>query len=149
MKANITITGNDIVCSSETTASGEIRIPLDDDIIARMKTWAERYDRIVRLSPRFFDPTLLPDLGREIFSWIDVKGWASSWARSAGDMILEIAVNETKSKAAEALLDLPWEALFFEDNFLASDPHRPFVVYRRIGPQGAANRWSPSIATWP
>ncbi|MGE0680185.1 MAG: CHAT domain-containing protein [Candidatus Binatia bacterium] len=54
-----------------------------------------------------------------------------------------IAVDDPASEAAAALLDVPWELLAHESDFLAADPHQTFTISRSIGrrtptPPGAA-----------
>ncbi len=73
MKAYITIIGNDILCSLETTEGKGLRIAISDDMLERLNRWSSRYDATVRTR----DPSLLAPIGSEIFNWLDESGWAS------------------------------------------------------------------------
>jgi len=68
-----------------------------------------------------------------MFAFLDGRGWATRWARGADDRVLEAAVDDIGSDAAQALLDLPWEVLAHEKDFLAADPSQTYVVFRSIG----------------
>ncbi len=130
MQARITILGNDILCWREDGRKGdEVRIALSDATLENLNAWAEQYKRTVRSG----DPGPLLGLGLEIFAWLDESGWASDWAKGPGDRALEVAVGDAKADAAKALLDLPWEALAREGDFLAADPNQTFLVFRSIG----------------
>jgi hypothetical protein len=130
MRASITIVGNDILCRRDSGRRGEdVRIALTSETLARLRKWAGQYDRAVRSG----DPSLLLGLGSEIWTWLDGSSWASGWATGTGDRLLEIAVDDPGSAAARALLDVPWETLAREGDFLAADPNQTFVVYRSIG----------------
>ena len=130
MRACIQIVGTDILCRQDGARRDEdVRIALNSEVLSRLRDWSGQYDRVVRSN----DPSLLLGLGSEMFAWLDESGWASKWAKRAGDRILEIAVDSPESEAAEALLDLPWEALACDGDFLAADPAQVFVVYRSIG----------------
>ncbi len=130
MRARISILGDDILCECvEAESIANLRIPLTDQALADLKAWAQDYRRAVRSrdQPQFLS------LGRAIFNWLDVNGWASAWAKETGPRTLEIAVVDAESEAERALLDLPWETLASERGFLAADAIQPFVVFRGIG----------------
>ena len=130
MNARISIVANDIVCECGVPKqNADVRIPLTDEALATLTQWAQRYRRAVRSG----DPSPLMAIGSEMFKWLDDSGWASRWANSAGERVLEIAVDDAGSDAAGALLDLPWEVLAHGGDFLAADPSQPFVVFRSIG----------------
>ncbi|MFC1537451.1 CHAT domain-containing protein [Gemmatimonadota bacterium] len=130
MRARITILGSDILCNPDLTRRGrKVRIPLTDEVLSKFEEWAGQYDRAVRSN----DPSPLLALGLEMFKWVDEGGWASKWVKGEGDRILEVAVNDPESAAAEALLDIPWEFLAHGGDFLAADPNQTFVVSRIIG----------------
>ena len=130
MRASLTIVGNDILCRRDAGHRGDdVRIALTSATLARLREWAGQYDRAVRSG----DPSLLLGLGAEMWTWLDGSHWASSWATGTGDRTLEIVVDDPGSPSARALLDMPWEALAREGDFLAADPNQTFVVYRSIG----------------
>jgi hypothetical protein len=150
MKACITIVGNDICgilyktldrTPDGTQINNEIRIPLLDDTLTHLKNWARRYDRAVFIK----DQAMLLAMGREIFAWLDESGWASQWVQGIGERILEVAVDEN-SHLSEALLDLPWEILADQKDFLASDPYQPYIVFRRSGPCAGNGPIEPAYA---
>jgi hypothetical protein len=129
MRAEITILGNDICCRQEASRMGEeVRIALTSETLDRLQAWATQYKRAVTNG----DPSFLLGLGTELFTWLDTTGWASVWVRGLGDRILDIAVDNPGSEAAAALLDIPWEVLAYESDFLAADPQQTFIVYRSI-----------------
>ena len=126
MRARISIIGDDISCSLEPLRdSGDIRIELTNETLSMLGDWAGQYARAVQSG----DPSLLLVLGSEMFTWLDGSGWASKWASGTGDRTLEVAVDDTGSKAAGALLDLPWETLAYKGDFLAADPNQAFQHY--------------------
>lgn len=125
MDGRLSILGTDILCECATST---VRIPLTDATLAQLTEWTIAY----RTGVRNGTPTTLVDLGRAIFGWLDETGWATTWVKGTGPRRLEIAVEETGSPAAIALLDLPWELLVEQNDFLAGDPTQPFVVFRSI-----------------
>lgn len=129
MRAEITILGNDICCRQDTTGVGEeMRIALSSDTLTQLQTWAKQYERAVTTN----DQPLLLGLGTELCTWLNSTGWASGWVRGLGDRILEIAVDNPSSDAAAALLDVPWEVLVYDNDFLAADEQQTFIMYRSI-----------------
>ena len=126
MLARISILGSDILC--ECDGSADIRIPLTEQTLTKIKDWKEQYKRSVRSN----NPEPLLSIGIEIFDWLDESGWASQWFRGTGDRVLEIAVEEAESEISNALLDLPWEILAHKGDFLISDPSQLFEVFRSI-----------------
>ncbi len=130
MRARITIIGTDILCESEGDAhASDIRIPLNDDTLARLKGYTQQYKSALDSD----DPPLLAGLGATIFDWLDEGGWASRWVKGSGDRVFEIAVDDPGDHTAGALLDMPWETLARKGDFLAADPIQSFVVFRSIG----------------
>ena len=130
LRARISILGDDILCEClEADSIPNLRIPLTDQALDLLKTWAQDYRRAVRSrdQPQFLS------LGRAIFDWLDVNGWASAWVKGAGPRSLEIAAVDAESEAERALLDLPWETLANAQGCLAADAIQPFVVFRSIG----------------
>ncbi|MCX5953324.1 MAG: hypothetical protein NTZ40_07495 [Cyanobacteria bacterium] len=68
----------------------------------------------------------------EIVSWLDQGGWATSWRQGTGERQLEISVDSPASAAAAALLDLPWEVLAGNGEYLDGDTTQRYVVFRSI-----------------
>ncbi|MCB9139275.1 MAG: CHAT domain-containing protein [Caldilineaceae bacterium] len=126
MDARISLIGNDVLCESNDQST---RRALDAAAREQLTAWTTRY----RAATVQHDPASLVDVGSELFAWLDEDGWASAWARGVGDRVLEIAVDDLLDATAAALLDLPWETLFYANDFLAGDPTQLFVVYRSIG----------------
>ena len=130
MRARISIIGNEILCECDgAERNADIRIPLTSEALTRLNSWAQQYRRAVRSG----DPSLLPDVGTQMFDWLDESSWASKWVKGAGDRELEIAVDEAESEASCALINLPWEVLADKADFLAADPVQSFAVFRSIG----------------
>jgi tetratricopeptide (TPR) repeat protein len=126
----ISIIGSDIFCEEVGGVSGAtVRIPLTGATITQWQQWTAEYRQAVRTN----DLPAIFALGKRIFAWLDEAQWATAWAMGTGPRLVEIAVNEVESPAARALLDLPWEIMAQEQDFLAGDPAQPFVVYRSIG----------------
>ena len=126
MDARISLIGNDVLCESNDQST---RRALDAAAREQLTAWTTDY----RAATVRHDPASLVDVGSELFAWLDEDGWASAWARGVGDRVLEIAVDDLLDATAAALLDLPWETLFYANDFLAGDPNQLFVVYRSIG----------------
>ncbi|MEW5735218.1 MAG: CHAT domain-containing protein [Thermodesulfobacteriota bacterium] len=125
MEALVTIRGSDVFA----TASGhECRVELNADSLAKMQSLAARYRKSVLLH----DSSLLLGLGTELFAWLDASGWASAWAKGGGNRVLRVHVKDPDSQGGAALLDLPWEILAWNKDFLAADPAQAFVVFRSI-----------------
>ncbi len=139
MKACITLNGNDIFGRSEARTHNEVRIPISPETLTRLKEWSRQYDRALLAK----EPAMLLTIGSEIFAWMDNGGWASQWAHGSGDRILEIAMDDPVSDTATPLLDLPWEILTFQKDFLAADATQAYVVHRRIGSCGGPPPVSP------
>ncbi len=134
MRARITIVGSDIFCILDTAGSRNLRIELSNETFTSLNDWSGKYNRVVRSG----DPSTLLTLGTEIFTWFDEGGWASEWVKGTGDRILEVAMDDPGSELASALLDLPWEIMVYQSDFLAADPNQAYIVYRRIGPCAGA-----------
>ncbi len=140
MDGRISIVGNDILCEcGDRVPASTSRIPLKDNTIERLQNWMHRYRRAVRSD----EDSDIPVLGAEIFIWLDESGWASRWTRGSGRRGLEVAVNETESEAARALLGIPWEALMQKGEFLAFNKLQPFAVFRSIGRRSNATPVTP------
>ncbi|MEZ4869727.1 MAG: CHAT domain-containing protein [Caldilineaceae bacterium] len=132
MVGSISILGNDLLCETADGGPGaSVRIPLTDALIIQWQQWTIEYRRAVRTN----DPPALFALGQALFTWLDQARWATEWTKGTGPRVLEIAVDETDSPAATALLDLPWEIMAQGQDFLAGDGAQPFVLYRSIGRQ--------------
>jgi tetratricopeptide (TPR) repeat protein len=130
MRARISIIGTDILCESERDEhASDSRIPLTDDMLTSLKGYTQQYENAVGLD----DPSLISALGATMFDWLDKGGWASRWVKGSGDRVLEIAVDNPEDDTASALLDMPWETLARNGDFLAADPIQSFVVFRSIG----------------
>ncbi len=128
MLATITVAGADILGRLENDSTNEIRIKFSEETLAQMTDWAKRYDR----SARAGDSSRLIALGTEMFAWLDAEGWASGWANSPNHRQLEISVDNPNSKAANALLNLPWEILAYQKDYLAADRQKTYIVHRNI-----------------
>lgn len=126
-KATIELRGSDIVCSPAYGGT-ELRFALGDHR-DRLLEWAKRYESSVHSG----NEELLRELGREMFAFLDASGWASAWARKAGDRILEIQVRGSNADQEAVLLDAPWELLATADGPLAQHSVQLFVVSRRLG----------------
>src|SRR5687768_740363 len=123
----IEIRGTDIYCTAP-HAGGEARLALDD-AAAKLSQWSSRYDEASR-DDREDD---LVAIGREMFEWLDLSGWASEWASALGERELEIRVGCRGVEEEILLLDAPWEILSDKSGPLAQDPLQLFNVARRIG----------------
>ncbi len=130
MRARISITGNAVLCKCDDTGSdNDIRIPLTDEVLTRLKDWTQQYNSAVRSG----DTSLLAGIGAAMFGWLDDSRWASRWVKGVGARELEIAVDDVGADTARAIVDMPWETLFREGDFLAADSIQPFIVFRSIG----------------
>ena len=130
MRARLSILGNDLVCSwGRAGRSADARIPLSASNLERMRGWVGQYREAVEHD----DLSLLLSVGRGMFDWLAGFGWASDWLRGAGDRVLEAAVDSDEAEVARLLLDLPWEVLADEHDFLAADATQPYVVLRSLG----------------
>jgi tetratricopeptide (TPR) repeat protein len=124
-RARLFILGGDLVCDG----LAEARVPLTEEAVEQMRGWVADYRAAVERD----DPALLLSIGRELLGWLDGDEWASRWLRGAGERVLEIAVDSDDAEVARLLLDLPWELLADNQDFLAADLTQPFVVFRGIG----------------
>jgi tetratricopeptide (TPR) repeat protein len=130
MRARLSILGNDLVCTyGRADRSVDTRIPLTVSTLGQMRAWVEQYREAVEHN----DLSLLLSVGRGMFDWLAGSGWVSDWLRGAGDRVLEAAVDSDEAEVARLLLDLPWEVLADEHDFLAADATQPYVVLRSLG----------------
>jgi hypothetical protein len=113
MQASIEHLGSDLFCRSPQTEPQELRLDAASAHSA-LEAWAERYDAALRTgrvgaSAGFGQPVddTLRLIGRELFDWLDVTGWASAWAARAGSRALTIRVDDPSSAIGRALLDAP------------------------------------------
>jgi hypothetical protein len=143
MQARLSILGADVLC--ECDGAPDSRLPITADALARLQDWARQYKYAVKSK----DTPALPPLGADIFKWLDESGWASKWVKGVGDRVLEIAVEETESDAARALLDLPWEVLAYKGDFLAADPPNLSSSSEVFAEPGTPNPPNRPTATWP
>jgi tetratricopeptide (TPR) repeat protein len=128
----IEILGGDVF-GSIAGGGREGRFPLAE-ATPKLQGWAQRYDRACERD----DEGELAAIGREMFDWLDGKGWASAWADAlGGDRILEIKVGARLGENETALLNAPWELIARADGPLALDAIQLFVVARRVGAQAA------------
>jgi tetratricopeptide (TPR) repeat protein len=111
----------------------EAELELSDDVRALWRDWTDRYLSATGSG----GPGELLVLGRELFEWLDAGGWARAWAGQGGPRGLEIAADSPETADQRALLGLPWELLADGAGHLAADTVQPFVVWRRVGAQGA------------
>lgn len=129
MEARISLVANDIDCVVGTgNATSQTRVPLDDANKAQLESIAARYRNSVVTG----DANPFLELGKELFTVLNRGRWASRWAQSAGDRILEIAVDEVSSDSARLLLNQPWELLANDRDFFAADPVQTFQIFRSI-----------------
>ncbi len=126
----LAIVGSDLRLSGGPGPETRLRLA---EALPNLEDWAQRYDRAATQD----DSAALLAIGREIFAWLDQAGWASAWARAAGDRELEVRVEGIDDAAEVALLEAPWELLAEERDPLTLDPLQPFVVWRRVGAETA------------
>ncbi|RJF78404.1 CHAT domain-containing protein [Azospirillum cavernae] len=106
------------------------RKPLGSAGLARMKGWAAAYDTAVRAR----QPDRLSAVGQDIAALLNEgDGWLDDRLTRPGPVSLEIQAAHDRDEAAQILLDAPWELLAPGGRFLAADPHRLFLVARRLG----------------
>jgi hypothetical protein len=104
--------------------------PLIEETLARLRGWAENYDKAVR--SRALPP--LVEIGREISAFLDEGDrWLGRVLGGTGEIALDIAVPGRPEERERILLDVPWELVAPNGIFLASDNERLFRVSRRIG----------------
>jgi tetratricopeptide (TPR) repeat protein len=130
MDARIAQVGADVLCRSTAPSVPELRLD-GDQARKSLEAWAKRYDEAV--SRR--DDVALLTIGREMFAWLDLNGWASGWAKATGPRAIEVQVDDLSEPLQQALLDAPWELLARKDGYLADDTVQLFEVSRRIGPK--------------
>jgi len=141
MKAEISIVGNTICC--RTIESGQdSRIELTLEARTELANCQADYARAVRAGQN----ELMPDIGKRMYHWLNQNNWAGAWLNGQGPRELIISAHDIHSHEARLLLDTPWEILSTEDNFLAADSTREFVVSRRIAPSGTNDPPAPEYA---
>ncbi|MBF0624181.1 MAG: CHAT domain-containing protein, partial [Magnetococcales bacterium] len=109
--------------------AGEGRRGLDPNDFQRLRTWAESY--AVAVDAKQSDALLV--IGHELHAWLDAEGWLST-ARQVGGT-LEVTLQVAAAATADALtfLDVPWELLAVDGEFLAADSLVLFTLERRLG----------------
>ena len=131
MHAIIEPTDTDLYCHLD-GAPEELRLDRAD-ALGRLQAWTVRCREAARSNN---DDALLA-IGREIFAWLNIPTWISTWARSEGPQRLEIRAANPDEPLAAALLACPWELLADVQGFIAADPARPFEIVRVRGEASA------------
>ena len=127
VQLRILLTDNVLLCLDGATVA---RKPLGSTGLARMKGWATAYDTAVRMR----QTERLSAIGQDIATLLnDGDGWLDERLTRPGPVSLEIQAAHNRDEAAQSLLDVPWELLAPGGRFLAADPHRLFLVARRLG----------------
>ena len=131
MHAIIEPTATDLYCHLD-GAPAELRLD-SADALRRLQAWTVRCREAARANN---DDALLA-IGREIFAWLNIPTWISTWARGEGPQRLEIRAANPDEPLAAALLACPWELLADVQGFIAADPARPFEIVRVRGEASA------------
>ncbi|WP_315781083.1 MULTISPECIES: CHAT domain-containing protein [unclassified Bradyrhizobium] len=122
--------GFELICNGERVGA---RRHLDADAVAALKSFAQRYAKLVERD----DPAAaLLVLGRELFSFLDgsARDLCYLLDRASRPVHFEIATETLRpSEAAAALLRAPWELLARDGVYLASDVPLGFSPLRRLG----------------
>src|SRR5215471_5122740 len=135
LNARIELRGEELFCAD--TGDGGISTVrrLAPETLARLRSWAERYDAAV--SSGAVPP--LVEIGRDIAAFLDEGDrWLDKvLGATIGEIALDIAVPGQPEERERILLDIPWELLAPNKRFLAEDDERLFRVRRRLGNPGA------------
>ncbi|MEL7060030.1 MAG: CHAT domain-containing protein, partial [Acidobacteriota bacterium] len=126
MQARVSILGRDLLCEIEDATS--VRIPWTDEQQETCRSWTQRYRRATAI----LHDASIAEIGRELGAWLFADAAWSAWLRGSGPRVLEIAVDETRSDAVRAVLDLPFEILSHAGEPFAADGLQPFVVFRSV-----------------
>ncbi len=139
LSARIELRGEELFCADAAEGGASSVKPLSPEALARLRGWAERYDRAVRIGA----PEPLVEIGRDIAAFLDDGDrWLDRVLGGTGEIALEIAVPGRPEERERLLLDVPWELLAPNGIFLAADNERLFRVARRLG--GTSERGTPA-----
>jgi esterase/lipase superfamily enzyme/tetratricopeptide (TPR) repeat protein len=130
LAARIELRGEELFCAD--TAEGGLSTirSLLPETLARLRGWAETYDKVVRSR----DMHGLASIGRDIAGFLDEGDrWLDRVLRGIGEIVLDIVVPGRPEERERILLDIPWELLAPNGFFLAADQERLFRVTRRLG----------------
>ena len=127
VQLRILLTDDVLLCLDGATVT---RKSLGPAGLARMKGWATAYDTAVRTR----QTDHLSAIGQGIAMLLnDGDGWLDERLTRTGPVSLEIQAAYKSDDDAQLLLEVPWELLAPGGQFLAADPHRLFLVARRLG----------------
>jgi len=134
LSARIELRGEELFCAD--TGDGGISTirRLTPETLARLKGWAEHYDTAVKSGAL---PPLV-DIGQDMAAFLDEGDrWLDQvLGGTIGEIALDIAVPGQPEERERILLDIPWELLTRNGQFLAKDDERLFRVTRRLGGSG-------------
>ncbi|MBP2233292.1 phosphopentomutase [Azospirillum agricola] len=127
VQLQIRLTDDVLLCLDGATVT---RKPLGSGGLDRMMGWTTAYDTAVRTR----QPDRLSAIGQDIAALLNAgDGWLDERLRRVGPVSLEIQADDDRDKGAQLLLEVPWELLAPGGQYLAADPHRLFLVARRLG----------------
>jgi hypothetical protein len=133
LNARIELRGEELFCADTADGGASTVRPLTPEALARLRGWAENYDKAVR--PGALPP--LVQIGQDMAAFLDEGDrWLDQVLAGIGEIALDITVPGRPEERERILLDVPWELLAPGGIFLASDNERLFRVTRRIGGTG-------------
>ena len=133
LSARIELRGEELFCADTGEGGASSVKPLSPETLARLRGWAEDYDKAVRSGA----PEPLVAIGRDIAAFLDEGDrWLDRILGGTGEIALEIAVPGRPEERERLLLEVPWELLAPNRIFLAADNERLFRVGRRLGRPG-------------
>ncbi|WP_372396411.1 CHAT domain-containing protein [Azospirillum sp. HJ39] len=127
VQLRIRLTDDILLCLDGTTVT---RKPLGFGGLDRMKGWTTAFDAAVRTR----QPDRLSAIGQDIATLLNAgDGWLDERLTGTGPVSLEIQADDDRNEGAQTLFAVPWELLASSGRFLAANPHRLFLVARRLG----------------
>ena len=133
LNARIELRGEELFCADTGEGGTSMVRQLTPEALARLRGWAEDYDKAVRSGAL---PPLV-EIGRDIAAFLDEGDrWFNQVLGGTGEIAFEIAVPGRPEERERILLDVPWELLAPNGIFLATDQERLFRVTRRLGGAG-------------
>ena len=127
VQLRIRLTDDVLLCLDGATVT---RKPLGSGGLDRMKGWTAAYEAAVRTR----QPDRLSAIGQDIATLLNAgDGWLDERLTRPGPVSLEIQADNDRNEGAQTLLGVPWELLASGGRFLAANPHRLFLVGRRLG----------------
>jgi tetratricopeptide (TPR) repeat protein len=135
LNARIELRGEELFCADAGEGGISTVRRLTQETLARLRGWAENYDKTVRSDG---SPPLV-EIGRDIAAFLDEGDrWLDQvLGGTIGEIALDIAVPGQPDERERILLDIPWELLAPNGRFLAEDEERLFRVTRCLGGSGA------------